>query len=104
MKIIAQTKPVFYVDLGGFKWSATDLSDTLEAVSSSDVVVDPGLGNKLIELGVLASLGSNRCMSGARKGPNFDTFSDKFHDLYEYAIKATRASYSNTCLASYEKN
>ena len=102
MKIIAQTKPVFYIEVDGFKWSASDLSDTLEAVSSSEVVVDPDLGNKLIELGVLASLGNNRWMSGAEKGPNFDAFSDKFHDLYAYAVKATRATFSNTYLASYE--
>lgn len=75
IKFVEKTIVIKLVDFGDFKHPAIDLWETLEAVQDGDVVItDDQLGAKLISLGVLRSLGSNRHLLGASMGDNFDEF------------------------------
>ena len=63
------------VKVGKIWVEAEDLAETLTAVKDGDTVVtNRSLGDELIKLGVLSTLGSDRAGYPAREGPNFDTF------------------------------
>lgn len=83
IKIVPITTIRHYVDFGEFKREITALLDLLIEVQESAIqITDFQLGEKLIELGVLASLGSNRSFTAAKEGPNYQAFVDELKEHF----------------------
>jgi len=76
--VVTEKEKISYVasvTLAGETFDATDVLVTCRAVRDDDVVItNTRMGNVLIKLGVITSLGSNRWYSGASAGSNFDEF------------------------------
>lgn len=75
-KIITKTISVDYVEFDdGYTHELNDLWSLLDEVDGGNIIVtDYDLGQRLIDLKVLSSLGSERSLTCARKGINFDDF------------------------------
>jgi hypothetical protein len=68
-------KIVTYVHLLGRRYEYTDLLETVEAISGSDIVINnSNMVSMLKQYGVIESEGNQRWLSGATKGPNYDAF------------------------------
>ncbi len=66
----------------GIEFDVEDLRELLEGVEDGDVVVhSDSTGQMLVNNGVLDTLGSQRWMMAAAKGPNFDAFKQAVDDL-----------------------
>jgi hypothetical protein len=68
--------------IDGIEFDVEDLRHLLDEVESDDVVVhSDSTGEMLVKNGVLETLGYQRLMAAATKGPNFEAFKQSLDDL-----------------------
>jgi len=85
VEIIERIERDYIISINGTELDILKLYETLQEIkASSDIIItDLGMGDLLKELDVLESLGSNRWMTGATKGENFDEFYTFIEGLVE---------------------
>ncbi|QIG72690.1 hypothetical protein EVB97_132 [Rhizobium phage RHph_Y65] len=69
-----------YVSIGGVSFDVEELLDFFDDIDSNVWTVEK-TGKILIEYGILKDLGSQRWMTGAGKGPNFDEFQSMLRNI-----------------------